>query len=150
MNASKAMHTAGDVLMACLVLGLIIFIVKTASGGISIGAERLGKINVELSESDKTMYDGLPAAGSEVINAINKFKNDKLGIIVETNKSTTQYIYALSLSGTTATLGSNISSSVKEAQDIKNSAYINPNGQFQGEVLRDANDAIVGIRFIQS
>ena len=97
------------------------------------------------------MYDGLEVSGSEVVNVINKYKNDEFGVIVETNKSTTNYINNITVdANNVATLGSSSSASIKDTTNVRNSAYINQNAQFVGEALRDSNNAIIGIRFKQN
>ncbi len=149
-NSLKGLILAAGVIITIIVIGLGFYIAREARDTASNGAGQINKLNAEFNESDKVMYDGLEVSGSEVINVVNKFKNEEVGVIVATKKSTTNYIYSLSISNNVASLGSSISNSVKTAQDITSSTYINPNAQFEGEVLRDANNAIVGIRFTQS
>lgn len=149
MSAKKALFLTTGILMAVAVIMFSVFMVKQALAAGSLAADKTAKVTTYLSESDKSMYEGLPITGSEVMNNITKFRNESTGIIVVTKKSSTQYGYSISISGNTATLGASISSSLKNAQDINHNSYINPNAKFLGEILRDANDVIVGIRFIQ-
>lgn len=149
-NSLKGLLLAAGTIITCIVISLGFYIAREARDTASNGAGQITKLNAEFNESDKIIYDGLEVSGSEVVNVINKFKNEEVGVIVSTKKSTAHYIYALSFSNNIAALGSNISTSTKETQNVTSATYINPNAQFVGEVLRDTNNAIVGIRFIQS
>ena len=93
------------------------------------------------------IYDGLKASGSEVVNVINKFKNEAISIQVTTKKGTTFYNYTLSNDGTA--LGGSGGASIKQAQEVTSATYINPNEQFLGVVVRDVNNTIIGIAFYQ-
>jgi hypothetical protein len=148
-NSLKGLILAAGVIITCIVIGLGFYIAREARDTAANGAGQINKLNAEFNESDKVMYDGLEVSGSEVINVVNKFKNDEFGVVVNTKKSSTNYIYSLVISNNVATLGSTVSTPIKTAQDVTNSTYINPNEQFEGEVLRDANNAIVGLRFTQ-
>lgn len=154
-NSLKGLLLAGATVITCIVLGLGFYIAREARDTTSKSAGQISKLNAEFSESDKVMYDNINVSGSEVINAINKFKNDDMGIIVNTHK-TKNTMYNRSLTNITNdgvvayTLGGTVSTKVKDAQDINNALYINPNGQFLGQVLRDSNSVVVGIMFTQS
>lgn len=152
--ALKGLILGATTVIACILVGLGFFIAREARDTTSKAAGQISKLNAEFSESDKIMYDNIPVSGSEVVNVINKFKNDDMGIIVNTKK-TKNTMYNRVLTSTTTegiavyTLGSSATTKVKDAQDINNTLYINPNGQFQGEVLRDGNNVVVGIEFTQ-
>ncbi|BCN32413.1 hypothetical protein [Anaeromicropila herbilytica] len=151
-NSLKGLILAAGVIITCIVVGLGFYIAREARDTASNGAGQITKLNAEFNESDKIMYDGLEVSGSEVINVVNKFKNDDIGILVKTKKSDIWYVHILGQSGTVYSLDANSKSgnSVKDAQNISSAAYINPNAQFEGEVLRDSNNTIVGIKFVQS
>ena len=90
------------------------------------------------------MYDGIHVSGSEVVNVINKFKNDDLCVQVDTKKGG-----LVSYGYTDTTLSIKSHHTIKETQNLKGAYYVNPNGLFQGEVLRDDNNVIVGLLFRQ-
>lgn len=149
-NSLKGLILAAGVIITCIVVGLGFYIAREARDTAAGGAGQISKLNAEFNESDKSMYDGLEVSGSEVINVINKFKNEDISIEVKTKKSTVQYCRSLSAnSDGSYALGSATTHSTKNAQDINHANYVNPNAQFVGTVLRDANNAIVGIAFEQ-
>ncbi len=146
-NSLKGLILAAGTIITCIVVGLGFFIAREARDTAASGAGQISKLNAEFNESDKVMYDGLSVSGSEVINVINKFKNQDLSIKVTTGKGT--FYYNHTLNGDGNSLGSGSGTSVKEAQKTTSSNYINPNAQFMGAVVRDANNAIIGLAFAQ-
>lgn len=146
-NSLKGLILAAGTIITCIVIGLGFYIAREARDTAAGGAGQISKLNAEFNESDKVMYDSLEVSGSEVINVVNKFKNDNIGIKVTTRKSITYYINYLKNNDTT--LGGSSSASIKDAQKSTHSSFINPNAQFVGEVLRDVNKTIIGIAFSQ-
>lgn len=150
-NSLKGLLLAAGVIITCIVVGLGFYIAREARDTAANSTGQISKLNAEFTESDKTMYDGMNVSGSEVVNVVNKFKNDTMGIVVTTNAGSTTY-YGYNLTGTVdeSKLGSKSNSNVKDAQKITNENYINPNAQFSCTVLRDKNRAIVGLKFVQN
>ena len=146
-NSLKGLLLAAGTIITCIIIGLGFYIAREARDTAANGAGQISKLNAEFNESDKVIYDGLKVSGSEVVNVINKFKNDTLSIQVTTKKGIAFYNYTLNSDGTA--LGSKGGASVKLAQDCTSSTYINPNEQFLGVVLRDVNNTIIGISFYQ-
>lgn len=143
-NSLKGLLLAAGTVITCLIIGLGFYIAREARDTASSGAGQINRLNAEFMESDKIMYDGIQVSGSEVLNAINKFKNDDLCIQVDTKKSgMASYGYA------DTTLSTKSSHKIKETQELKGKYYINPNALFLGEVLRDTNNVIVGLLFTQ-
>lgn len=146
-NSLKGLILAAGTIITCIVISLGFFISREARDTAANGAGLISKLNAEFNESDKVMYDGLEVSGSEVINVINKFKNSALSIKVTTKKAVTYYINTLDENETI--LKGISSASIKDAQKQSHSTYINPNGQFLGEIKRDINNTIIGIYFSQ-
>ena len=147
-NSLKGLILAAGTIITCIVIGLGFYIAREARDTAAGGAGQISKLNAEFNESDKVMYDGLEVSGSEVINVVNKFKNNNIGIKVSTMKGTTYYIHLLNDNDTS--LGGVSSASIKDAQKSANNTFINPNAQFVGEIYRDINQAIIGISFRQT
>lgn len=146
-NSLKGLILAGGVIITCLVLGLGFYISREANAAATNGTGQISRMNKEFSESDKVMYDGLDVTGAEVVNAINKFKNEDISVKVSTKKSVIYYNRLLTSSDTE--IGTTSPASVKDTQTITNNAYINQKAQFTGEILRDANSTIIAISFKQ-
>lgn len=146
-NSLKGLILAAGTIITCIVIGLGFYIAREARDTAAGGAGQISKLNAEFNESDKVMYDALEVSGSEVVNVVNKFKNDDIGIKVSTMKKITYYINNLQNDDTA--LGDSSSASIKDAQKSSHSSFINPNAQFVGEILRDVNQTIIGIAFQQ-
>jgi hypothetical protein len=146
-NSLKGLILAAGTIITCIVIGLGFYIAREARDTASSGAGQINKLNAEFNESDKVMYDGLEVSGSEVINLINKYREEDIAIKVKTKKSTVYYGKILTSSDTE--IGTTSSASVKDAQKSTSIYYINQNAQFTGEVLRDSNNAIIAISFEQ-
>lgn len=146
-NALKGLILAGGVIITCLVVGLGFYISREANAAATNGTGQISRMNKEFAESDKVMYDGLDVTGSEVINAINKFKNEDIAVKISTKKSIVYYNRLLSDSD--SKIGEVSPASVKDTQTITSNYYINQKAQFTGAILRDSNSTIIGISFIQ-
>ena len=146
-NSLKGLILAAGTIITCIVISLGFYISREARDTAASGAGQISKLNAEFNESDKVMYDGLSVSGSEVINVINKFKNGDIAIQVNTRKCSTYYDNVLD-DKQTEIIGTS-SASVKSAQNSQSNAYINPNGQFLGSIIRDVNYTIIGIIFSQ-
>lgn len=146
-NSLKGLLLAAGTIITCIVVGLGFYIAREARDTAANGAGQISRLNAEFNESDKIMYDGLEVSGSEVVNVVNKFKNNDLSIKVTTKKGTYYYNNGLNADGSELKEGSG--ASIKEAQKSTSTNYINPNEQFLGSVIRDANNTIIGISFTQ-
>ena len=146
-NSLKGLLLAAGTIITCVIIGLGFYIAREARDTAANGAGQISKLNAEFNERDKVIYDGLKVSGSEVINVINKFKNEAISIKVTTKKSVVFYNYGLNSDETG--LGTEGGGSVKLAQDSTSNTYINPNEQFLGIVIRDVNNTIIGISFLQ-
>lgn len=146
-NALKGLILAAGVIITCVVIGLGFYISREANAAATSGIGQISRMNKEFSEQDKVMYDGLDVTGSEVINAINKYKNENIAVKVETKKSIIYYNWKLNADDTKLDVASD--ESVKNAQTITHNNYINQKAQFTGSIIRDANDTIIGISFKQ-
>lgn len=146
-NSLKGLILAAGVIITCVVIGLGFYISREANAAATSGIGQISRMNREFSEQDKVMYEGLDVTGSEVINAINKYKNENIAVKVETKKSVIYYNWKLSSDDKKLDVASN--ESVKDAQKVTHSNYINQKAQFSGSILRDSNDTIIGLSFKQ-
>ena len=146
-NSLKGLILAAGVIITCVVVGLGFYIAREAKDTATNGAGQITMLNSEFSNNDKTIYDGITVSGSEVLNAIKKFKDEEISVKVVTSKSTTYYNYSLDTSE--KNIENKSTSSVADAKKTASKNYINPNGKFEGEIIRDSNDYIIGICFTQ-
>lgn len=146
-NSLKGLILAAGTIITCLVISLGFFIAKEAKASATNGAGQISRLNSEFVDSDKIIYDNTQISGSEVINVINKYKNELIGIIVTTSRDTQNYSYNIDeISGNLLDLAVLGYSADMKVSDI---SYINPVARFNGTVIRDRNGAITGLRFKQ-
>lgn len=146
-NSLKGLVLAAGTIITCIVIGLGFYIAREARDTASSGAGQINKLNAEFSDTSKTMYEGTEVSGSEVLNVIRKFQDEAVGIMVKTNKSSAYYIYQFDL--TSGELSGKTNQDYKVAQNELHVNYINPNGRFEGGVVRDNNGTITGLTFTQ-
>lgn len=146
-NSLKGLILAAGTIITCVVISLGFFIAREAKDTASNGANQINKLNAEFVESDKVIYDGATVSGSEVINVIKKFKNEKLGILVKTNKSKTYYGY--SFDENDGDIIGQVNSKNIDPTDSDSVNYVNPYVNFVGRIIRDKNEVITGIVFEQ-
>ncbi len=146
-NSLKGLMLAAGTIVTCLIISLGFFIAKEAKDSATSGANQISKLNNEFMENDKIIYDATEVSGSEVINVIRKFRNDMLGILVTTKKGTTAYTYTVDEK--TGTLDKAAVTEYQAGKAVTEKDYINPTARFMGNVIRDANGTIIGIKFEQ-
>lgn len=146
-NSLKGLILAAGTVITCLVITLGFYLSKEAQATASTGTSQIGKINSEFSENDKTMYDKVRVSGSEVINAIRKFEGETIGISVDTNSGHAFYGYSLDL--ITGEIMCEMPNEYNESLTQNAATYINPYAEFEGKVIRNANEVITGIAFTQ-
>lgn len=107
----------------------------------SISNNQLNDFSKQLSISDLVMYDGKEIQGNDVVNLIKKklgeFTDTEIAPIyinVVTSKSINKYINGVN---------------VNNIQNFTSVNYINPNAIFLGEIQKDKNHVILGIKFTQ-
>jgi hypothetical protein len=147
-NSLKGLILAAGTIITCVVITLAFYISREAKQTAVNGVQEINQLNQEMAESDKLVYDNATVTGSEVLNVVKKMAGNSVGIYVETNKTSTYYGYNFDLS--TGALGKKTENSISSATQSDNEAYINPYASFKGTVIRDENDMITGIKFVQS
>lgn len=147
-NSLKGLILAAGTIITCVVISLAFYISREAKQTAVNGAQEINRLNTEFAESDKIVYDNTTVSGSEVLNVIKKMSEDKLGIYVKTNKKEVYYGYNFDLNS--GALGTQSKANYAEATESTSDNYINPYADFKGTVIRDSNDTITGIKFVQS
>lgn len=143
-NSLKGLMLAAGVVITCIVVGLGFYISREAKNTSSGGISQITKMNSEYQDVSKTMYDGIKVSGREVIQVIEKYEEEiegsEFSIVVYTGKQGTTnggIIFDKNYYTTYA------------AKDVKSSYYINPDGNFLGEISSDSNGVITTLTFKQ-
>lgn len=147
----KGLSIAGSVILILIVIAAAF---DATNKSMDIEDKAMSKVEEQMGDMldyDKTIYDGNEVLGSEVLNAISKFKNKEFGVLVCTKKNTsgTWYGYNLTSSGDVYSFGSQSTAVIANAKKVSNNEYINTSAYFLGELLYDANGEIIGVKFTQ-
>lgn len=150
-NSLKAILIGAGVVITLIVVSIGFLLMRSGQSTAQNAISKLDRINAEMSESQYTMYDGMTNRGSEVVNVLNKFKNEYIGVQVKTKKISTGtwYIYDVTLTGDVGEIGTESHSEISDTMDEAHDEYINPNGKFLGELVRDENGTVVALIFTQ-
>lgn len=143
-NSLKGLILAAGVVITCIVVGLGFYISREAKNTSSGGISQITKMNSEYQDVSKKMYDGIKVSGREVVEAIAKYKEEitegKFAITVYTGKVN---------EGAGGIHFDETSYPYEEAKQVKNSKYINPDGNFLGKTISDENEVITEMTFVQ-
>ena len=150
-NSLKAILIGAGVVITLIVVSIGFLLMRSGQSTAQNAIGKLDQINAEMSESQYTMYDGMETRGSEVVNVLNKYKDEYIGIQVKTKKVTsgTWYIHNVSVTSNVGTIGAQSTNSISNTMDEKHTEYINPNGKFLGSLVRDQNGTVGCLVFTQ-
>jgi hypothetical protein len=147
-NSLKAILIGAGVVITLIVVSIGFLLMRSGQSTAQTAIGKLDQINVEMADSQYTMYDDMDVRGSEVVNVLKKFKDEYIGVQVITKKNTGGEWYINVANTITGTLTAT-SNDISDAMDEKSNEYINPNGKFKGKIVRDANGSVMAIIFTQ-
>ncbi|GAA0379077.1 ABC transporter permease [Paenibacillus motobuensis] len=148
-NASSALKVAAGIFLTIALITIVVVLFVSAQNNFS-------DIQTELSQASFTVYDDTTVSGSQVTNALRKFKErDQFGIQVLTGKNRQGEWYGntLNITGNADDYGSVIN---RSSADISNSwneklnEYVNPSGKFKARVVKDNSNVVRGLIFTQT
>lgn len=157
-NASSALKVAAGIFLTIALITIVVILFVSAQEATKTAQNNFSDIQQELSQASFTVYDDTTISGSQVINALRKFKDrEQFGILVITGKNKIGEWYGNilnisdqessgqygSVSGTSKT---DISNSWNEVYD----QYVNPSGKFKARVIKDNSNVVRGLIFTQT
>ncbi|WIV17817.1 ABC transporter permease [Paenibacillus polygoni] len=158
-NASSALKVAAGIFLTIALITIVVILFISAQEATKTAQNNFADIQTELSQTSFTVYDGTTISGSQVTNALRKFKGkDQFGIYIKTGKNAAGQWYGYPLNVTTessaygevvapegATLGT-----VENTLNERKSEYVNPSGRFKATVVKDSSNVVRGLLFTQS
>ncbi|MGG3806075.1 hypothetical protein [Metabacillus fastidiosus] len=144
--AKQAIYFAVGLL---LVIGLVtvgIMFYGKAQSGIKVASSEYSALEGELAEQPYLMYEDNTVSGSQVINAIKKFDGRNIGIKVTTGKGASDWYINNASAIDSLTTASGVKANL---YNESSTSYVNPNGNFVSKIVRDKNNAIRAIEFVQ-
>ncbi|GKS12952.1 hypothetical protein YDYSY3_39520 [Paenibacillus chitinolyticus] len=158
-TSSEGLKFGGGLFLTIAFITVCATVFYIALDGSKTATKKFTSLNTELSQSEFLSYDNSTVSGSQVLNSIRKYAgdNNEFGISVKTGKASTPVWYGRTVNNTvsagTAGYGSVIGAgtgSQNVANDETKTDYINPNGSFTSQVIRDQNNMVRAIVFQQT
>lgn len=142
MNTSLKILLFGITALITALFAVLLFM--TAKEGRQVGLAatiQMGELNDDIKNSGIMKYDDTDVYGSDVVNCIKEILGDYTA-----GETSPHYVYVkTSLSENTYTNKGYI----VDIRNFTNMRYIKPTAMFRGEIVKNVNDVIVGINFIQ-
>ena len=142
------MSTAQKILLfgiSALVTALFaVILIMTAKESRQVGltvTSKMGELNEDIMNSGILRYDADDVRGSDVVNCMKEILGD-----YSESETAPLYVYVETSSNTNTYTNGSV---IKDVRYFSDTRYIKPTAIFDGEVVKNINDVIVGIRFIQ-
>lgn len=161
-NAQRALLVAAGLFLTIALITLVVNLFGSAQDASKQAQNEFSSIQTELSQQTFLVYDNTTLSGSQVINAIRKFKDkDSFGIQVTTGKNMASghegswyHHYIIVTDNPDDPNHGNVghsspTGSLMRATDERDNDYINPSGKFKAKLIRDKSNAIRAIIFTQ-
>lgn len=144
-NIEKATYIlilAASTIITCVIVWIGFTAMNTGKELAFSANEQIAKLNNDIKDSGITKFDKKEVQGSEVINFIKEYLGDysdgetgEIYINVKTSKSDNTYMNGAFLDN------------FYDFTDTE--YYIKPTGLFRGEVIKNENEVILGVKFTQ-
>ncbi|MCA1292024.1 ABC transporter permease [Paenibacillus sp. alder61] len=157
-NASSALKVAAGIFLTIALITIVVILFVSAQEATKTAQNNFSDIQTELSQASFTVYDDTTVSGSQVTNALRKFKDrGEFGIQIKTGKNSGGQWYGdiLRISGplTNEEYGSVSGRSLADIGNTWNeklNEYVNPSGKFKAKVIKDNSNVVRGIIFTQT
>ncbi|MFG3613467.1 hypothetical protein [Rummeliibacillus stabekisii] len=148
---SSAIKFGAAILLTIALITLAVMVYSSSTEPAKSATSDFNNLSTELKDQKYLSYDNTTVSGSQVVNAIRRFstegKNNDLGVKIVTGQGTSTWYYnTVSNSGDTLTTSTN---SVAEINNTNSNQYVNPSGTFKANIVRDSNQVIRAIEFVQ-
>lgn len=140
-TAQKILLFGISALVTALFAVLLIMTAKESREVGLIATIKMGELNEDIINSGIMKYDDINVQGSDVVNCIKEILGD-----YSASETAPLYLYVETSSASNTYMNGSI---IEEVRDFSDTRYIKPTALFDGEVVENINDVIVGIRFIQ-
>ncbi|EOS57206.1 MULTISPECIES: hypothetical protein [Paenibacillus] len=157
-NASSALKVAAGIFLTIALITIVVILFVSAQEATKTAQNSFSDIQTELSQAAFTVYDDTTVSGSQVTNALRKFKDrDQFGILVKTGKNRGGEWYGDILNvndpESSEFYGAVINHSnvpISNAWDERLNEYVNPSGKFKAKVVKDSSNVVRGLIFTQT
>jgi hypothetical protein len=137
----KILIIAATTIITCVIVALGFLGLNTARQISNTAIGQMSELNSELKDSGIMQYNKEQVKGSEVINFIKKYLGD-----YETPDIAPVYVYVHTDKAENTYYNGDCLTNIR---DFTNPAFIKPNALFLGDVDKNENGVVVGVRFMQ-
>ncbi|MNI40949.1 hypothetical protein D3C73_951870 [compost metagenome] len=157
-NASSALKVAAGIFLTIALITIVVVLFVSAQEATKTAQNNFSDIQTELSQASFTVYDDTTVSGSQVTNALRKFKDrGQFGIQVKTGKNNIGQWYGnvlnISNLSTAEEYGAVNGTSYADISNSWNESlndYVNPSGKFKARVIKDNSNVVRGLIFTQT
>ncbi|KAF9125665.1 hypothetical protein BGX30_000348 [Mortierella sp. GBA39] len=157
--APIALKVAAGIFLTIALITIVVILFISAQEATKTAQNNFSDIQTELSQASFTVYDGTSISGSQVTNALRKFKDkDQFGILVKTGKNRQGQWYGNQLNISADIASDNYGSVINTGQRVGNltqtanessNEYVNPSGKFKASIVKDSSNVVRGLIFEQ-
>ncbi|WP_145950136.1 ABC transporter permease [Paenibacillus sp. Y412MC10] len=157
-NAQSALKMAAGFFLVIALITIAVVMFISAQEATKSAQENFSDIQTELSQTAFNIYNGTTVSGSQVTNAIRKYKGKgQFGVQVKTGKNPagSWYSQVVNITGSEGTTGYGsitgeaATGTLAKAADESSNDYINPSGKFDASVVVDNSGVVRGLIFKQ-
>ncbi|WP_054955812.1 hypothetical protein [Paenibacillus dakarensis] len=150
-NASSALKVAAGIFLTIALITIVVILFVSAQEATKTAQNNFSDIQTELSQAAFTVYDSTTISGSQVTNALRKYKDkDQFGIYIETGKNPNGQWYGNVLDSDGSVEHPDArQGTIAQTLNEKSPEYVNPSGKFKASIVKDESNVIRGIIFVQ-
>ncbi|PLR70525.1 hypothetical protein [Bacillus sp. UMB0728] len=150
-STSTALMFGAALFLVLALIGIAVNVFSPATDAAKTATTDFSAATTELKDQKYLIFDNTTISGSQVVNALRKFQQDgsagNIGIRVKTGRGNDSWYYnSVSTNGDSITQAGNPTN----VSNATSSEYINPSGMFKATIIRDSNQVIRAIEFVQS
>jgi hypothetical protein len=157
-NASSALKVAAGIFLTIALITIVVILFVSAQEATKTAQNNFSDIQTELSQASFTVYEDTTISGSQVTNALRKFKDkEQFGIQIKTGKNPQGQWYGNVLNVSSQSSTEEYGSVITDKQGTMNNAwnevtteYVNPSGKFKAQVVKDNSNVVRGLIFTQT
>lgn len=159
-NTGVGIRVAAGIFLTIMLITIVVIITISSQDAAKQGQTKMASITTQLSDTEFNTYNNTTLSGSQVLNAVRQYMNlEQFGIRVVTGKQRAsgndvgtfygnEFVYEkVADQGSITNSYKNLR--IVDAENQMLDQYINPSGKFRATIVRDSNNMIRGIEFIQ-
>lgn len=160
-NTGVGIRVAAGIFLTIMLITIVVIITISSQDAAKQGQTKMASITTQLSDTEFNTYNNTTLSGSQVLNAVRQYMNlEQFGIRVVTGKQKAagnnvgtfygnEFIYEKVPDQGSIPYPDNNNTNLTIAEDQRYPEYINPSGKFKATIVRDKNNMIRGIEFVQ-